>query len=62
MSPVGLKKEKRNRGFKTTEIFKIMIKSNNHLKVLRTETDTEFTVPEGPHKQLIVTDSPGHNS
>ena len=31
---------------------KIMIKSNNHLKVLRIETDMEFTVPEGPHNEL----------
>lgn len=36
-------------------MYKIVIKSDNHLKVLRTETDMDFLVHKGPHNEMIVT-------
>ena len=48
MPTVGLKQEMRNRGFKTMQMYKIMIKINNYLKLLKIETDVEFIVPKGP--------------
>ena len=53
MPPAGLKEETRNRGFQTMQMFKTMIKMNNHPKVLRIGTDMELTLLEGPHNELI---------
>lgn len=55
--------ENKNRGFKTMQMCKTIIKINKHLKVLRNETDMECAVLEGPTEELIVTGfSPNHNS
>ena len=35
------------------QMFKTMIKMNNHPKVLRIGTDMELTLLEGPHNELI---------
>lgn len=45
MPTAFFKIENKNRGFKTMQMCKTMIKINNHLKVLRNETDMEFTIP-----------------
>lgn len=63
MPTVFLKIENKNRGFKTMQMCKTMIKITKLLKVLRSETNIEFTVLEGPHDELTVIEFPPyHNS